>query len=146
MGSGHGKGEQAHSLQNKALQATTASGLSARHRPQNTTASSWPASQRNNSCRQRWPASRRAVQVDGGSAVVLALRRRAQTYLIVSPHLSPLPVTVPTHSLNLYKPNLAPNLLLLLFFFFFTLYLPTIISSPNPLLRHCSANLCVTYC
>ena len=45
------------------------------------TASRWPASQRNNSCRRRWPASRRAVQVDGGSAVVLALRRPAQTYL-----------------------------------------------------------------
>ena len=25
------------------------------------------------------------------------------------PHLSPLPVTVPTHSLNLEKPNLAPT-------------------------------------
>ena len=31
----HGKGEQAHSLQNKALQADTAGGLSARHRPPN---------------------------------------------------------------------------------------------------------------
>ena len=34
MGSGHGKGEQAHSLQNKALLADTAGGFSTRHRPQ----------------------------------------------------------------------------------------------------------------
>jgi len=48
-------------------------------------ASSCLASQQNNSRRrQSWPASRRAVQVDGGSAVVLALRRRAQTYLTIS--------------------------------------------------------------
>ena len=64
MGSGHGKakGGQAHSLQNK----TTAGGHSRRIlRPAQaltTTAS-------------RWPASRRAVQVDGGSAVVLALKK-----------------------------------------------------------------------
>ena len=30
--------------------------------------------------------------------------RRAQTYLLSLPHLSPLPVTVPTHSLNLKNP------------------------------------------
>ena len=68
-------GKQAHSPLYKALQAITAGGLSARHRPQNTTASSWPASQQNNSCPQSWPASRRAVQVGGGSAVVLALKK-----------------------------------------------------------------------
>ena len=41
------------------------------------------ASQQNNS-RRCWPASRRAVQVGGGSTVVLALKRRARTYLPVS--------------------------------------------------------------
>ena len=44
-GSGHGKGEQAHiARRTRPLQADTAGGLSARHRPQETTASSWPAS------------------------------------------------------------------------------------------------------
>ena len=52
------------------------------------------------------------------------------------PNLSPLPVTVHTHSLNLYKPNLAPHL-----FLFFYFYFPTINSSPNPLYCQCSANL-----
>ena len=59
---------------------------------------------------QRRPASRRAVQVGGGSAKVLALRKAGSDLPNLSlPHLSPLPVTVPTHSLNLSKPNLAPN-------------------------------------
>ena len=40
-----------------------------------TTASSWPASQQSNSCPQSWPASRHAVQVTGGSAVVLTARK-----------------------------------------------------------------------
>ena len=39
------------------------------------------------------------------------------TYLSPS-HLSPLPVTVHAHSLNLYKPNLAPT-----YFFLFLLFL-----------------------
>ena len=34
------------------------------------------------------------------------------------PHLSPLPVTVPTHSLNLEKPNLAPTYFFVVFIFF----------------------------
>ena len=51
---------------------------------------------------QRRPASRRAVQVGGGSAKVLALRKAGADLPNLSlPHLSPLPVTVPTHSLNL---------------------------------------------
>ena len=46
-----------------------------------------------------------AVQVSGGSAVVLALRKAGSDLPILSlPHLSPLPVTVPTHSLNLKNP------------------------------------------
>ena len=104
-----GKGKQAHSPQNKALQANTAGGLSIRHRPQNTR----PTDGRPCS-KQQLPTtsctSRRAVQVGGGSAKVLALRKAGADLPNLSlPHLSPLPVTVPTHSLNFDKPNLAPN-------------------------------------
>ena len=43
-----------------------------------------------------------AVQVGGGSAKVLALRKAGADLPNLSlPHLTPLPVTVPTHSLNL---------------------------------------------
>ena len=43
-----------------------------------------------------------AVQVSGGSAVVLAaMKAGADLPTLSLPHLSPLPVTVPTHSLNL---------------------------------------------
>ena len=79
-----------------------------------TTASRWP-----------WPASRHAVQVDGGSAVVLATQEGGlrPTYLSL-PHLSPLPVTVPTHSLNLDKTQFSPNLtffvIFIIFIFLFT--------------------------
>ena len=73
-----------------------------------------------------WPASRRAVQVDGGSTVVLAARKAGADLPNLSlPHLSPLTVTVPTHSLNLSKPNLAPNLTFF-YFFIFSPLLPTI--------------------
>ena len=58
-------------------------------------------SQQNNSSRC-WPASRRAVQVGGGSAVVLATQKAGSDLPYLSPsHLSPLPVYVNTHSLNL---------------------------------------------
>ena len=58
-----------------------------------------------NNSRRCWPASRRAVQVDGGSAVVLATQEAGSDLLYLSPsHLSPLPVTVHTHSLNLKNP------------------------------------------
>ena len=50
-----------------------------------------------------------AVQLSGGSAVVLAAMKAGADLPTVLPHLTPLPVTVPTHSLNLSKPNLAPN-------------------------------------
>ena len=81
----HGKGdtagkqpaEQGHCRRTQPADNLPGTGL------KKTTASRWPASQKNNSRRQSWLASRRAVQVDGGSAVVLALRRRAQTYLTV---------------------------------------------------------------
>ena len=97
--------QQAHKARKtRPLQANTAGGQSDRHRPcSKTTASSWPASQQNNSRRQRWPASRRAVQVGGGSTVVLATQTAGSdlpSYLSPS-HLSPLPVSVNTHSLNL---------------------------------------------
>ena len=59
---------------------------------------------------QRRPASRRAVQVGGGSTVVLAAMKAGSDLPTLSlPQLMPLPVTVPTHSLNFEQPNLAPN-------------------------------------
>ena len=43
-----------------------------------------------------------AMQVSGGSAVVLAtMEAGADLPNLSLPHLTPLPVTVPTHSLNL---------------------------------------------
>ena len=46
-----------------------------------------------------------AVQVRGGSTVVLAAIKAGSDIPNLSlPHLSPLPVTVPTHSLNLKNP------------------------------------------
>ena len=104
-----------------------------------TTASSWPASQQNNSRRRRWPASRRAVQVDGGRAVVLATQEAGSdlptclppTYrLCLSPSI-PTPLICET--------QFSPNLFFC--FYYFYSYFPTINSSPNPLYRHCSANL-----
>ena len=52
--------------------------------------------------------------------MVLALRKAGSDLPNLSPsHLSPLPVTVPTHSLNLEKPNLAPT-----YFFVFIIFIP----------------------
>ena len=69
--------------------------------------------------------------------MVLATRKAGSdlTYCI-PPNLSPLPVSVHTHSLNLQKTNLAPT-----FFFFFYLYFPHYNPSPNPLCCLYSANL-----
>ena len=51
-----------------------------------------------------------AVQLGGGSAGVLAaMKAGADLPNLSLPHLSPLPVTVPTHSLNFEHPKLAPN-------------------------------------
>ena len=88
----------------QALQADTASGFSARHRPQQQTASSWPALQQ----KQQLPEDvglPLAVQVSGGSAVVLAAMKAGSDLPTLSlPQLTPLPATVPTHSLNLKNP------------------------------------------
>ena len=103
----HGKGEQAHSLLNKAAagehswQMVCPAQASKKHNSH-----SWPASQQNNSRRRRWPASRRAVQVGGGSAVVLATQqagsdlpnRLPPTYRLC------LSLYITTHSLNLKNP------------------------------------------
>ena len=67
-----GKIWQANSPQNKPLQADTTGGLSARHRPQNKRPQ-MASLAANNSCRRR-PVPL-AVQVSGGSAGVLALRK-----------------------------------------------------------------------
>ena len=63
---------------------------------------------KNNGRRRSRPAFCRAVR-RGGVQSCWQPERRVQTCLTVLPHLSPLPVTVPTHSLNLAKPNFAPN-------------------------------------
>ena len=97
---------QAHSPQNKALQANTAGGLSARLRPhRNKRPTVGRPRSKNTAADIVLPL---AVQVSGGSAVVLR-KAGADLPILSLPHLSPLPVTVPTHSLNLSKPNLAPN-------------------------------------
>ena len=75
--------------------------------------------------------------------MVLALRKAGSDLPSLSlPHLSPLPVTVPTHSLNLKNPILAPSIIIIIFFI--SPYFPTINSSPNPLYCPCSANLSVS--
>ena len=74
------------------------------------TATSWPASQQKQQLPQSWPASRRAVQVGGGSAVATGSQEGGcrPTYTVPTPPIA-FACPVPTHSLNLYKPNLAPN-------------------------------------
>ena len=61
--------------------------------------------------RRCWPASRRAVHVGRGSAVVLATQEAGSDLpnRLSPSHLSPLPVTVSTHPLNFEKNNLAPT-------------------------------------
>ena len=111
-GSGHGRQKVAAGTQpaEQALQANTAggsppgSGLEEASGPQLA----------GGAAKQQLPADDvvlpLAVQVSGGSAVVLAAMKAGADLPILSlPHLSPLPVTVPTHSLNLSKPNLAPT-------------------------------------
>ena len=97
-----GKGWQAtKSLLNKPLQANTASGFSARHRPQ----TNGPQLASFAAKTQQLPDDVGLVQVGGGSADMLALRKAGSDLPNLSlPHLSPLPVTVPTHSLNLKNP------------------------------------------
>ena len=140
-GSGHGMAKVAAGKQsppNRPLQATqpadnpTGTGLEEQtasswpaSQQTNSRRRRWPASQQNNSRRRRWPASRRAVQVDGGSAVVLATQEAGSDLLYLSPsHLSPLPVTVHTHSLNFEKPNLAPTYFFVVVCIFFLPLLP----------------------
>ena len=101
-GSGHGRQRMATGKQpaEQALQANTAGGLSARHRPHNKRPPvGRPRSETTAADDDVWPF---AVQVSGGSAVVLAaMKAGADLPTLSLPHLSPLPVTVPTHSLNL---------------------------------------------
>ena len=65
-----------------------------------------------------------AVQVSGGSAVVLAaMKAGADLPTLSLPHLTPLPVTVPTHSLNLSYP-ISPQINLFFCYFYFYPYSP----------------------
>ena len=103
----HGKGgrhtqpaEQGRCRQTQPADDPTGTGLEAQ--PQ--TIRPIQASQQNNSHRC-WPASRRAVQVGGGSTMVPATQKAGSDLPYLSPsHLSPVPVTVSSHSLNLKNP------------------------------------------
>ena len=71
------------------------------------------------------------MQVGGGSAVVLATQRAGSD---LPKHLPPnyrLCLSVHTHSLNLYKPNLAPTYFFV-FIFILHFYFPTIIRPLTP--------------
>ena len=103
-GSGHdmAKGGQAHSLQNKPLQVDTAGGLSARHRPQRNTGQQTAGL----AAKQQLPtklASLSPCSAGGWRECDGDGTQKAGSDLptLSLPHLSPLPVTVPTHSLNL---------------------------------------------
>ena len=125
-GSGYGIGDTAGT---QPAEQATAGGHSRRPlRPAQAskqTATSWPASQhKHNSCQTmlscllpcsagRWGECKDVGTQEGGCR---------PTYRSL-PHLTPLPVTVPTHSLNFDKPNLAPNLTFFYFYsFIFTPY------------------------
>ena len=65
--------------------------------------------------------------------VVLATRKAGSDLPCLSPsHLSPLPVTVSTHSLNLYKTQFSPNLFFCFLILFLSLYFPTITHPLTP--------------
>ena len=94
-----------------------------------------------NSQPMKWPALCLEMEVGGGSAVVLATQKAGSDLPYgLPPNPSPLPVSVHTHSLNLSKLNLAPTYFFVFIFIFIFTSL-TIIPSPNPLYRLCSANL-----
>ena len=100
-GSGHGRqkvaGKQKPAEQGSA--GNTAGRLSTRHRPQNKRPQMASLAARTTAADDVLPL---AVQVSGGSAVVLAaMKAGADLPTLSLPHLMPLPVTVPTHSLNL---------------------------------------------
>ena len=70
-----GKGRTGTQPAEQALQANTAGGLSVRHRPQNKRPQMAGLAAKTTAADESCPASRRAVQVGGGSAKVLALRK-----------------------------------------------------------------------
>ena len=86
------------------------------------TASRWPALQQKQQLPQMMSACRAVRR--GGVQSCWQPERRVQTYLLPLPQLSPLPVTVPTHSLNFEKTQFSPNLFFCFYFYF--LYFPTI--------------------
>ena len=82
------------------LQANTAGGLSARHRPHNKRPQLAGLAAKTTAATQL--ACLSPCSAGGGSTVVLAaMKAGADLPNLSLPHLSPLPVTVPTHSLNL---------------------------------------------
>ena len=96
------------------------------------------ASQQNNSHRRRWPASRRAAQVGGGSAVVLATRKVGSDLPTCLPPTYRLCLSLSIPTPLICKTQFSPNLFFCYFYFCFTSHYK---SSPNPLYCLCSANL-----
>ena len=86
----------------QALQANTAGGLSARHKPQNKQpADGRPCSKQQQPQTMSASLSPCSAGKWGSAGVLAAMRAGADLPTLSLPHLSPLPVTVPTHSLNL---------------------------------------------
>ena len=125
-----GKDKQAHSPQNKALQADTASGLSARHRPQ--TNSQQMAGL---AAKQLLPPKLACLSPCSagkwGSTVVLAAKKAGADLPSCSYPTYRLCLSLSLPTPLICKTQFSPKLTF--FFFYFTLYSPTINSSPNPL-------------
>ena len=126
-------GRQGMARQDKAVVAKWAGGEADRHRPCSKTASRRSGRHRpcsKNSRQMKWasllPCS---MKVGGGSAVVLATRKAGSDLpYSLPPNLSPLPVSVHTHSLNLQKEiKFSPKLFFGFILFF---YCPYYNSSP----------------
>ena len=95
-------GEQAHSLLNKATAGKHSRWtLRLAQASRNNQPMAWLRSKNTTAADDVLPL---AVQVSGGNAVVLAAMKAGADLPTVLPHLTPLPVTVPTHSLNLKNP------------------------------------------
>ena len=104
----------------QALQADTASGFSARHRPQNNERPTVgrPRSE-TTAADQRRPASRRAVQVGGGVQWYWPSGRRAQTYLACPYPTYRLCLSLSLPTPLICKTQFSPNLTFFVCFYFY---------------------------
>ena len=110
-GSGHGM-TKVERQANKAgktrpLQANTAGGRSDRHRPRSKTTAS-----------RCWPASRRAVQVGGGSTVVLATQEVGSDLPTCLPPTYRLCLSLSLPTPLICKSQFSPNLFFCYFYFY----------------------------